>query len=269
MTVNGWVAMLSRFKYALLALSLSSCANAYRYFPDPGSNEYLMDKAKACIDDYDFDCAVDSIDPVVVDLPNDPEVVQIAITAYAGRGNLRVLDLIQEISSGLSSTNLFAILAEHFPSATEVERLDVEHAVELLEAYESDAANRSDTMNILAFFLYYGEIGVIMSDYAYDGAATVAGSWDACSNSDVNLPDDQVQLVARALANLVDISDNLPGNSAVTDTFSSFAATISAYGLSKTIVCPDGALKCKALRMVIGNDSGGIGLGPDNSLICP
>jgi hypothetical protein len=269
MTANGLLATLSRFSYVVIAIALGSCGNAFRFFPNRGSDDYLLDQAQKCLDDYDFECAVEAIDPVLESQPRNETVVITAITAYAGRGDLRILDLITELSDGLASKNLFEILAEHFPAADSVQRLDVERAVEILEAYNDTASDRSDSLNILAFFLYYAEIGVIMSDYAYDGGATVVPAWDACSNTATNFPDDQVQLTGRALANLVDISSNLPGNSAISDAFSSFSGAISALGLTTTLACPADAATCKTVRMLVGNESGGIGLGPDNTLVCP
>lgn len=258
MTANGLVVTLSRFKYVLIGLALSSCANAFRSFTDPGAEDYRLDKAQACLDEFDFDCAVENIDPVLEDNPNNETVVRVAISAYSGRSNLRVLDLIQEISDGLSSTNLFVILADHFPSATEDHRKDLEHAVDILEAYNSDASTRSQGLNLFAFFLYYGQIGVILSDYAYNGGAVVDPSWDACSNSDLNLPDPAAQRISRSFAHLVDISNNMSGNEAITDAFSSLSGPIALLGLTKTTTCPDvnPAVACTAVRTMIDADNG-------------
>jgi hypothetical protein len=248
---------------------LSACGNLYRYFPNPGSDSYKIDQAQACLDDFDFDCAIEAIDPVLITQPNNPEVVQIGVAAYSGRGGLRVLDMIQEISGGLSSTNLFAILSEHFPQAAAEERLDLEQAVAILEAYETEATERSESLNLFAFFLYYGQIGAILSDYAYDGGVAVGGGWDACTDNEANFPSAQVQAVGRALANVSDTGSNMPSNSAVSLAFDSFSGAYTALGVTKTLDCTVSAAICRNVRMLTGNDSGGIGLGPDNSLVCP
>ncbi len=271
MTASGWVAISSRSSALLLVLFLGACGNVLRYFPDAGSDSYKIDQAKICLDQFDFDCAVESIDPVLESQPDNPEVVAVGIAAYAGRGDLRILDLMQEISSGLSTSNLFDILAEHFPQADAAERSDVARAVEILETFESEASERTASMNVLAFFLYYGQIGVILSDYAYDGAATVAPGWDSCADDDLNLPTAEVQLIGRALANVTDSAENMPSNSAVSTAFDSFSSAFDAMGVSKTLDCSSGGgvATCATLRSVIGSRSTTIGVGPGNTVVCP
>ncbi len=266
---------------------LTGCANVFRDFPDKGSRQYRIDKARVAIDDKSWDAAVDGITPVLEDSPDDPEVVFIAATAYAGRAGLRILTLFTELSSSLDSKGLFLILAEHF-TLNEGETLDlagfttsrgiqaiddIEKAKELIEVYGARAADRSTDINYIAFFVYASRIGVTLSRLALDpdSAYALRTNFRGCHKTvapaaaKTGIPNDAVDIVLTSMPRLAETASYVFGAGG------SVTNGIPA-GLSFDPLCATNQIdvSCLATRALInvGKSEGGIGLGVGVENVC-
>ncbi|MEO5666851.1 MAG: hypothetical protein ABIR96_02205, partial [Bdellovibrionota bacterium] len=192
--------MKKMFLSLLIIAGLGSCSNAFRDFPDKSSDQYYIDLAQIYLNQFKFTEAIAKITPVLGTQPHNEQVVQIAMLAYAGRSGLRVLDLILALGSDVSTSSFFRVFAEHFPDADDADIADMQSAIDILEDYQPDPTLRNSELNLIAMFLYYGRIGVILHRYAYVNNVISAG-FDQCDTTD--FPDaaltNVVQSVPKAL----------------------------------------------------------------------
>lgn len=277
----------SRFFAFYGLLLLSACANVFRDFPDKGSREYRMDKARVAIDEKNWDDAIDGITPVLEDSPDDPDVVYIAATAYAGRAGLRILTLFTELSSSADTKGLFLILAEHF-TLNEGETLDlagftttrgiqaiddIETAKEIIETYGARAADRNNDINYIAFFVYASRIGVTLSRLALDpdSAYSLRTNFRGChkvvapSAAKTGLPNDAVDIVLTSLPRLAETASYVFGAS--TGVTSGIPSGLSFDPICATNQIDPTCLTTRAL-INVGKSEGGIGLGVGVENLC-
>jgi hypothetical protein len=244
---------------------LGACSNAFRDFPDKSSDAYYIDQAEIFLNQFKFAEAIDKITPVLATQPRNPKVVQIAMLAYAGRAGLRSLDLITELTDG--SSNFFTIFAEHFPGATDVNVSDMNKAIEILEAYEPDATQRTTELNLIAMFLYYGRIGVVLHRYAYVNNVR-SPTFNQCSTTD--LPDAALTLIVRSLPRALDSTSGL-GSGGLADALNSLTSEplVQAFVGSENSACPTDTTPCQSMRALIGEGDLGIGIGTGPVITCP
>jgi hypothetical protein len=247
---------------------LGSCSNAWRDFPDKSSDQYYIDQAKIHLNQFEFDKAIERISPVLAKYPKNTEVVQIAMLSHAGRAGLRVLDLILALASDVSSSTFFRIFAEHFPNADDDDVEDLMRAIEILETYQLDAALRNTEFNLIAMFLYYGQIGVILHRYAYVNNAIWA-QFDQCNLA--HMPDDALTFVVQSLPKALSASSNLSGSGGVSGALDALtsAPEIQAFVGAENATCPTDNAPCQSMRSLIGEGDLGIGLGSGVPVACP
>lgn len=256
------------FLVLLLISGLSSCSNAFRDLPDKSSDEYYIDQARIFLNEFKFTEAIAKIMPVLATQPRNREVVEIAVLAHAGRAGLRVLDLILELGSGSGTISFFKIFAEHFPDADDADVADMQTAITLLETYEADPAERSSGLNLIAMFLYYGRIGVVLHRYAYVDNV-LSPTFDQCSTTE--LPDAALTYIVQSVPKALSASSNISDADGVSDALASLTdlPEIQYFIGSDTSTCPADQNPCQSMRSLIGEGTLQIGLGSGVATPCP
>ncbi|MBS1983481.1 MAG: hypothetical protein JST16_04855 [Bdellovibrionales bacterium] len=205
----------SPYVWCFVVGMLGGCANPFRDLADKTSEKYRIDQAEGLLNSYKFDDAITAIDPVVAAHPTDERIVNIAVSAYAGRAGLRILDMLEAIGTDLSTKGIFRIFADHFVESDADKQSDIENAKDLIEAYGARGVNRSASMNFLAMFVYYSRIGVVLNRYAYNGTTQLLSTFKAChTTSDFNaattgLPDSAVDIVMTSIPRILDAASGI------------------------------------------------------------
>lgn len=247
-------------------LFLGSCDNWFARYADVNNEQYRIDMAERMIDELDFDSAIDYIEPVLDNKPNNKRVVYLAAAAHAGRAGLRVLELFLAIGEELGDKTLLQIFAEHFVEVSEDDLADIEDAVTIIEDYGATASERDSTLNFFALFLYYSRIGVILNYYAFlDASIDLDPSWDACLIDAANgLPEEEIDKLMNTLARVVDTTNEIASSggafAGLTDMDMSSFNTFPM----DPIPCPGAgadALLCTAVRNLMNDGTIGLDTG--------
>lgn len=151
----------------LVATLSNSCGNLLEDYPDKNSNEYLMDRTRKLLDDENFEAAITTITPALNRNPTDPDVAYLAAVAYAGRGGLRILNVISRAASDGGTDGVLKIFAKSLPSSDVADISDFNTAVDILEAAGATAALRNSEHNFFALFLYFARLGVYLNSYGF------------------------------------------------------------------------------------------------------
>jgi hypothetical protein len=248
------------------------CSNAYRNYSSKTSKPYLIEKARALIDAYEFTQAINILRPLSDADPGSEELSYLTATAYAGRAGLRVLDLFQSLADDISSRTLLQIFARHIPGSTVPTYNDIETAIKVIEAYGSRATNRSQDMNFLALFVFYARIGTLLNLTAYNTDNTLRSNFKAChrlnafSAASTGLTNDQVDIIMVTIPRIIETVSTISGTGAAFDAIQSIS-NLQALGIASFDAIPCSANsenpKCLAVRSLVnlGTTDGGIGLG--------
>jgi len=252
----------------MLILGLGSCSNAFRDLPDKSSDQYYIDQARIFLNEFKFTEAIAKIMPVLESQPRNPEVVEIAILAHAGRAGLRVLDLILELGSDSGSVSFFKIFAQHFPNADDDDIADMQTAISILETYEPNEVVRSSELNMIAMFLYYGRIGVVLHRYAYEDNV-LSPTFNQCSTTD--LPDVDLTYIVQSIPKALNASSYISDADGVSSALSALTdlPEIQFFIGSEESVCPTNQAPCQSMRSLIGEGALNIGLGAGVAASCP
>ena len=247
---------------------VTSCSNALRDFPNKSSDSYYIDLARIDLNAFNFTGAIDKITPVLTSQPQNEDVVQIAMLAHAGRAGLRVLDLILALGTDASSSTFFRIFAEHFPNASDASVADVQKAIDILESYQIDPANRDTEMNLIGMFLYYSRIGVVLHRYAYVNNV-ISPSFNQCDVT--NLPEAAVTSIVQSIPKAINSAAHISNAGGVSSALAALTnlPEIQAFLSQGSATCPASSVSCQSMRSLIGEGSLGIGLGSGNATVCP
>jgi hypothetical protein len=200
-----------RFILFLPLLFLLTCSkNLFRSSAEEKSDTYRIDRARKEIDEEDFDTALEYILPVWEKKPNDPDVGYITANAYAGRAGLRIINLISEIASKISTKSVIEILAEHFEGADTSDIADMENSIVAIENIGARGALRTAKVNFVALFIYWARLGVNLNYYAYTSGNAKRGTFNACKiatdfgGGATGLPDDIVDRLMVTVPRILD-----------------------------------------------------------------
>lgn len=251
-----------------LVVGLFSCGNILRDMPNKSADSYYMDLAKQALDREDFDDAIARITPVLQSNPTDEEVVRLGIRAYAGRAGLRILDFSLAMADS-GDDNFFTVFAKQFQGADDDAVADMQSAIDLIEAFESDATARSAQVNILAMFVYYGNIGVVLNNRAFDTNNELVATFDACDGTD--LPSADAQAILQSLPKAVDSASGVDERAASAVSALNDSPEMAAFSSAQNAECPgvdlQGRTLCAGIRTLVNGDAS-IGLNTGGG-VCP
>jgi hypothetical protein len=172
---NFW---LRRTLIALSALSLS-CSNALSNFADKGDDQALYYEVLEHIRQSRFSAAIDTCAEMSTEFVETPKVLQLCAEAYAGRCGFRILDMVNDLDTYLTTTpseKLFHWLMTKVGTTTAAQATDCESAMSLLYTIGT-ASLRTRDQNALM---------VMLSLHSIAATLDVAGD----RNTDTPLDDD-------------------------------------------------------------------------------
>lgn len=257
------------FLFTSLVCGLLSCGNILRDMPDKSADSYYIDLAQQALDREDFDEAVARITPVISGNPSDEVALRLGIRAYAGRAGLRILDFSLAMADSGGDT-FFTIFAKQFQGADDDDVADMQSAIDLIEGFETDATLRSADLNLLAMFVYYGNIGVILNNRAFDTNNELVVTFDACSGTD--LPSEDAQSIMQSLPKAIDSTSGVDERAGAAVESLNNSPAMAAFLNAENAECPGADLaaqtRCAALRSLVNGDAG-IGLNTGGGACAP
>lgn len=168
MSLNFKTAAKHLVTLVLSIVFLNGCANSSDDFVDKTSDGYRIQSARQAIDRLDFLDAIQHLELVYANRPDDREVKYLLSVAYAGRAGLRIIDLFEQVADKSDTKGVLRIFAEHFTGVTLDNLSDLKEAVSFLESISTEATERTDDENFYALFLYYAQIGALINYSALD-----------------------------------------------------------------------------------------------------
>tara|TARA_B100000609_G_scaffold196847_1_gene192921 strand:+ start:2656 stop:3531 length:876 start_codon:yes stop_codon:yes gene_type:complete len=258
-----------------LTLSCSGSVNLLETFATKDSDEAKYVQAKLLIDDGSYDSAVTVLLTTSTEFQAKAKYKTLLASAYAGKGGLTFLGLVESIKNA-SSTRVFPFLLSAFRSGTATTfASNIENLVladEALASISSDPASRTEDENTLMILINFAIIGNYLSYYtdtAQDGTLD-AGFTDVCTAADTpgtNINDTSVGAIGIALFKVLNIIPELENNfianvigsftscTAVEDIGSSLPGTPLSGMCSVTDATAFSALQYKGIRSLIKEDS--------------
>jgi len=167
-------------------LSCSGSVNILETFAKKDTDQAKYFQAKLLIDESKFDEAVTVLLTTSTEFQAESEYKTLLASAYAGKGGLTFLTLVENIKNA-SSTRLFPFLLSAFRSGTAANVTNLALAEDVIETISTDPALRTEDENTLMILVSFAKIGNYLSAYmdVADGDGNVdAGFADVCVNAD-------------------------------------------------------------------------------------
>lgn len=167
--------------FALLACS----ENMLEAFGDKETDAARYIQAQQLINAGNYDEAISILQSTSSTFQTQREVRALLASAYAGRGGLEFLNVIEAFENA-ASVNLFPFLMQGFTGGTAARVADLSLAEESLNLISADPAARTEDENVFLALIYLSKIGNILSVYMDDdNDGSLDGSFaNACADAD-------------------------------------------------------------------------------------
>lgn len=201
----SWIGLLSVF-----LLSIISCSgNVLETFGDKDTDQAKYIEALKLINKSQYNDAITILLSMSTEYQAKREVKALAASAYAGRGGLTFLTLIEAFQNP-GGVRLYPFLVQGFIGATAAKSTDLNTAAGLIDTISANPANRTSDENVFAALIYLGEAGSVLNTYLdNDNNGTLDGTFvDACIDADnpgTSIDDANVGVYGMALLNFLKV----------------------------------------------------------------
>ncbi len=178
--------MILRIFVILTFIMQSSCSvNVLEAFGDKETDQAKYIEAKKLIDKSQYDEAIQVLLGASAKFQEKREVRTLMASAYAGRGGLEFLSIVEAFKDA-SSVNLFPFLMNGFRGGSSDRYSDLSLAEGVIDLISEDPAERTEDENILMVLIYLAKMGNMLSYYMdTDGDGTLDPTFvNACTDSD-------------------------------------------------------------------------------------
>lgn len=178
--------VVARFFLFLTAFILMACSeNALEVFADKDTDQAKYIQAQRLMNDSNYDQAISVLLSTTSEFQTKREFRTLLASAYAGRGGLEFLKIIEAFDNA-TSTNLFPFLMQGFVGGSYANFTDLSLAEDVVNLISTDAAVRTEDENVLMALIYLAKLGNILSAYMdSDNDGSLDGTFaDACVDAD-------------------------------------------------------------------------------------
>ncbi len=184
-----------------MGLLTISCSNILDEFAKKDTDEARLTEAIKNMNKQNWSAAIANFENMSSGYLTKRDVKLQYAKAYAGRCGLRLLDLIENMSS-LDSSLLYPILMEAFMGLTTTHADDCIQAESIMLSIASSATSRTPEENTVLAFISFAKMGAIFSSFAdedvVDGETDT--DFNACSDTiSPGVPDEYVRQVGTGL----------------------------------------------------------------------
>ena len=201
---------------AICLAQLSCTVNILENFSQKDSDKAKYIDAKMRMDVHDFDGAVTILLSTSSSFQNERPVKALLASAYAGKGGLIFLSLIESFQNATSG-KLFPFMTSGFVGATAQKFGDLQNAEIAINSINADPLLRNEDENILMALVQLAKLGTILN-YSVDddNDGSIDGTFvNACTNANtpgVAIDNDSVGEVGLALLQFLQILPSLSNN---------------------------------------------------------
>lgn len=149
---------------------ITACAKNWNFYSDFGDKETktaLIEESKFRIDKGDYEGAIELLDILRTKYPSDPEIALLRSSAYAGAGNIGLLNVATNISELKPSTNIIDTpLSAYFVLVTDPGDTEITYALEAIDSlvfFEKIPSKRTNEMNMYLSVISYASVASILS----------------------------------------------------------------------------------------------------------
>lgn len=196
--------------FSILFLSILSCSgNILETFGDKDTDQAKYTEALMLINKSQYDDAITVLLSMSAEYQAKREVKALAASAYAGRGGLTFLTLIEAFQNP-GGVRLYPFLVQGFIGATAAKSTDLNTAAGVIDSISTDPASRTADENVFAALIYLGEAGSVLNTYLdNDNNGTLDGTFvDACVDADnpgTSIDDANVGVYGMAILNFLKV----------------------------------------------------------------
>lgn len=162
--------MLKNYFLLISIVLIASCGSSWNFYSDFGdkdTKEALIEEAKFRIDKGNYTGAIELLDVLSTRYPKDADIALLRSSAYAGAGNIGLLNTATNIGDLKRSTNIIETpLAGYFILVADPEDSEINYALEAIDSlvsFEDSASKRTNEMNMYLSVISYAAVATVLS----------------------------------------------------------------------------------------------------------
>jgi len=162
--------MFKNYFLIISTLLIASCAGSWNFYSDFGdkdTKEALIEEAKFRIDKGNYTGAIEILDVLSADYPLDADIALLRSSAYAGAGNIGLLNTATNIGDLTPNTNIADTpLAGYFVLVADPGDTEIDYALEAIDSlisFEGTPAKRTNEMNMYLSVISYASVATVLS----------------------------------------------------------------------------------------------------------
>ncbi len=245
-------------------LLLGGCKNFLEETAQKETPAAILFETKKLLNKQLYTEAIEKVETLTDEQLAQRDVAVLRASAYAGRCGLNFINFVDGMKNMGDSTTLFQLFLESMQGA--VSYVDCLRAEDFIEAVAATAAARTDDENLLVALVSFAKIGAILAittdTTPADGTADTG--FNACTGLDDTQAGEIGTGMSIALQSLAALSSDVV--SGATDDINTICDSISIC--SQTDPAGYSAFEIKAIKTLVHNNDGAIGLATNPGVIC-